>query len=224
MVTGAGPAEADDAGGPSGVDFFVSYASADRAWAEWIAWQLEDAGHRVRIQAWDFGAGAHFVAEMQRATQQTARTVAVLSASYLDSAYAGEEWQAAWASDPDGQRRSLLAFRVEDCKRPGLLRQLVTADLFDVDEVAARQRLLAAAENERGKPATAPPFPGSATVGGNTMPDAAPTFPGRLPAIWNVPHRLPTFTGRQPLLEQIHAALAKGGGAWQSLRYTAWVE
>jgi hypothetical protein len=23
------------------VDFFVSYTSADRAWAEWIAWQLQ---------------------------------------------------------------------------------------------------------------------------------------------------------------------------------------
>jgi hypothetical protein len=22
-------------------DFFVSYTNADRAWAEWIAWQLE---------------------------------------------------------------------------------------------------------------------------------------------------------------------------------------
>src|SRR5687767_803413 len=27
-------------------DFFVSYTSADRAWAEWIAWQLE-AGPRA---------------------------------------------------------------------------------------------------------------------------------------------------------------------------------
>jgi TIR domain len=26
-------------------DFFVSYTSADRAWAEWIAWQLETEGH-----------------------------------------------------------------------------------------------------------------------------------------------------------------------------------
>jgi hypothetical protein len=23
-------------------DFFISYNKADRAWAEWIAWQLED--------------------------------------------------------------------------------------------------------------------------------------------------------------------------------------
>jgi hypothetical protein len=28
----------------AGAEFFVSYAGADRAWAEWIAWQLEDAG------------------------------------------------------------------------------------------------------------------------------------------------------------------------------------
>lgn len=27
-------------------DFFVSYTSADRAWAEWIAWQLETRATR----------------------------------------------------------------------------------------------------------------------------------------------------------------------------------
>jgi hypothetical protein len=32
-------------------DFFVSYTSAGRAWAEWIAWQLEAEGYRVIIQA-----------------------------------------------------------------------------------------------------------------------------------------------------------------------------
>jgi hypothetical protein len=33
-------------------DFFVSYTSTDRAWAEWIAWQLESEGYQVVIQAW----------------------------------------------------------------------------------------------------------------------------------------------------------------------------
>ena len=37
-------------------DFFVSYTSADRAWAEWIAWQLEAEGYTVVVQAWDFVA------------------------------------------------------------------------------------------------------------------------------------------------------------------------
>lgn len=31
------------------VDFFVSYTGRDKAWAEWIAWQLEHAGFRVLI-------------------------------------------------------------------------------------------------------------------------------------------------------------------------------
>src|SRR5216684_301367 len=41
-----------------GWDFFVSYAQPDRAWAEWIAWQLEEGGYRVLIQAWDMVPGA----------------------------------------------------------------------------------------------------------------------------------------------------------------------
>jgi len=39
-------------------DFFISYNKADREWAEWIAWQLEESGkYAVVIRAWDFGAG-----------------------------------------------------------------------------------------------------------------------------------------------------------------------
>jgi hypothetical protein len=40
-----------------GVRLFVSYTGADQAWAEWIAWQLEQAGHQAVVQAWDFSAG-----------------------------------------------------------------------------------------------------------------------------------------------------------------------
>ncbi|MBI3741186.1 MAG: toll/interleukin-1 receptor domain-containing protein [Chloroflexi bacterium] len=35
-------------------NFFISYTSADRAWAEWIAFELERANYSVTIQAWDF--------------------------------------------------------------------------------------------------------------------------------------------------------------------------
>jgi TIR domain len=31
--------------------FFISYNKTDRAWAEWIAWQLEEAGYTTIIQA-----------------------------------------------------------------------------------------------------------------------------------------------------------------------------
>src|SRR4051812_38492869 len=35
-------------------DFFVSFNQADRAWATWIAWVLEEAGYSVFFQDWDF--------------------------------------------------------------------------------------------------------------------------------------------------------------------------
>lgn len=35
-------------------DFFISYNRADGLWAEWIAWQLEEAGYTAVLQAWDF--------------------------------------------------------------------------------------------------------------------------------------------------------------------------
>ena len=30
-------------------DFFISYNSADQQWAEWIAWQLEEAGYKIEV-------------------------------------------------------------------------------------------------------------------------------------------------------------------------------
>ena len=73
------PPESRDAlavGSRKRVDFFVSYTSADRPWAEWIAWVLEAADYTVLVQAWDFGAGANFVLEMHRAARISNRTVA----------------------------------------------------------------------------------------------------------------------------------------------------
>lgn len=164
--------------------FFVSYAGADIAWAEWIAWQLEAAGHKTILQAWDFRAGAHFVDEMHRATQGT-RTIAVLSQAYLDFAFAAEEWQAAWASDPVGRAGRLLVVRVEECDRPGLLRQVVSVDVFGTTSEVAKSRLLAAAANLRAKPPTEPRFPPPRSDG-ETLPafPSKPTWsPGATPVV-----------------------------------------
>jgi len=91
----------DDAGGRDW-DFFVSYTQADRAWAEWIAWILEEDDHRVLVQAWDFVPGTNWIQGMQLGAARAARTIAVLSADYLSSVYGSAEWHAAWGSDPDG--------------------------------------------------------------------------------------------------------------------------
>ncbi len=61
-------------------DFFISYTGADRQWAEWIAFQLKEAGYTVIIQAWDFHAGKNFVLEMHRAAQDTLAIVRAVEA------------------------------------------------------------------------------------------------------------------------------------------------
>ncbi|MFD4191689.1 toll/interleukin-1 receptor domain-containing protein [Amycolatopsis thermoflava] len=155
-------------------DFFVSYTGADQGWAEWIAWQLEEAGHTCVLQAWDFTSGSRFVHEMHRAAQVAERTIAVLSNAYLESSFAEAEWQEAWRADPGGEQRKLLVFRVENCKRPGLLGQLVSDDLFGVDEMTARSRLLAAIRQGRRKPDLPPGFPA------HDIPMNAKPFPGQL--------------------------------------------
>jgi tetratricopeptide (TPR) repeat protein len=189
-------------------DFFVSYTPADRAWAEWIAWTLEEDGHRVLIQAWDFVPGSNWVQGMQAGTRDAARIIAVLSDSYLESVYGGAEWQAAWARDPAGTDRKLLTVRVTACDRPGLLAGVVGVDLFGRTEAEAKAQLremLAAAVSGRAKPTAPPGFPGACRA----MPHPA-RFPATMPQVWKVPPRNPNFTGRGPDLDGLARALRSG--------------
>ena len=101
--------------------FFISYNKADRQWAEWIAWQLEQAGYSVIIQAWDFLAGSNFVLEMHKAAIEAEQTLAVLSPNYLNALYTQPEWAAALVQDPTGADGKLVPVRVQDCKPQGIL-------------------------------------------------------------------------------------------------------
>ena len=139
--------------------FFVSYNGRDKQWAEWIAWILEEAGYSVIIQAWDFRPGSNFVLEMQNATVQAEKTIAVLSDNYLNSLYTHPELAAAFAQDPTGQKRILIPIRVAKCEIKGLWQQIVYADVVNLSEAEAKEVVLGALQ-ERAKPTQAPGFPG----------------------------------------------------------------
>jgi hypothetical protein len=143
-------------------DFFVSYNKADRPWAEWIAWVLEAEGYATVVQEWDFKPGGNFVVEMDNATKQCERTIAVLSQDYLNAEFTVPEWAAQFAQDPKGLGHKLVPVRVTPCDIEGLLGQVIYCDLVGLDEEAARKRLLSQLSPGRTKPAVAPRFPGIA--------------------------------------------------------------
>jgi hypothetical protein len=180
-------------------DFFVSYTSADRAWAEWIAWQLEADGYQVVFQGWDFMAGSDWAHGMQRATTTAERLVVVLSAAYLQSGHGEAEWRTFYAKDPSGEHGLLLPVRVGDVEPPGLLTTRIYVDLVGRDASSARATLLAAARRVRGKPTSEPEFPGMSgpSMGHGTE---APQFPGEAES----KRRRPPSSGLPPeLLEAI---------------------
>jgi len=188
-------------------DFFISYEHTDRAWAEWIAWQLEEAGCSVVLQAWDFRPGQGFIAQMNAAATHCRRTAAVLSPDYFESLYCSAEWAAALAQDPDGSKGRLLPVRVRDFRVEGLLGAIAYIDLVNLDEGAARERLLAGISCERAKPTKPPAYPRRAVA-------EEPAYPGGLPPVFGVPHRRnPNFTGREDLLAALHESLASGAPA-----------
>lgn len=140
-------------------DFFVSYSRPDRAWAEWIAWQLEAAGYTTILQAWDFRAGSNWALNMRKATQQSDRMIAVLSPDYLKSENAQAEWASAFAADPAGRERKIIPIRVRPVDLAGLDSTIVYIDLVDKDEPTARAILHNELREGRLKPANAPAFP-----------------------------------------------------------------
>jgi len=203
-------------------DFFISYNKADKAWAEWIAWTLEEAGYSVEIQAWDFRPGENFALKMHEAAAGTRKTIAVLSQNYLDARFTQPEWAAAFARDPEGEERILIPIRVGDCLLEGLKASIIFIDVVGLSEEEARKAILDGIK-ERAKPGEAPGFPGlSENKAPSTSERVAPDpvrFPGssdsnEAPAsqiLWNVPEGVPLFTGREDVLDQLHKALMATG-------------
>lgn len=70
-----------------GRGIFISYASADAAWASWIAWQLANAGHEVMIDSWDLRPGSDIRSYITDSITRAACVIAVVSRNYEQSSW-----------------------------------------------------------------------------------------------------------------------------------------
>ena len=203
-------------------DFFISHAGVDRAWAEWVSWQLAEAGYTVELAVWDWAPGRNVVTAMSDALDRCDRVLALWSAAYFDrSRYTTEEWTAVVMHVAGRGQDRLLPVRIEEVPPelvPAVLRPLVFCDLVGVDAGQARQRLLDAAAGPR-RPDGEPVFPGSAAPDAlRRLGSQRPEFPGNAPPVLNAPPRNPAFTGRAEVLEQLGQRLAAGPVAVVAVR------
>ena len=188
---------------------FVSHAGRDRAWAEWVAWQLEHAGWDITVELawWDWQAGDNFVAKMTTALDTCDQILALFSQAYFERVrWTGDEWTAAFrlAKDRPG---FLVPVRIDDIPAPALLGPLIAPALHGQAREQARSALLGALR-PLGRPNSEPRFPGQPDDDGGE----GPRLPGVLPPVWGpVPGPNEAFTGRDGMLVRLREGLLGSG-------------
>ncbi|MEU8663779.1 FxSxx-COOH system tetratricopeptide repeat protein [Actinoplanes philippinensis] len=183
-------------------EIVISYAGADRAWAEWVRWHLEAAGYATELDLVDWAPGTNVVASVHRALQRDSPLVVLLSAAYLEpDRFTLDEWTARLAQRRTDPAARVIPLRVEDVDlSDGLWAPVVVPDLFGLTPDRAVETLVDAVRSVVDPPAGGPAA--AATAG-----HKGPRPPGSLPEVWNLPHRIGGFIGRAEVLEWLRDTL-----------------
>ena len=148
-------------------DFFITYHNADRFWAEWIAWHLENANYTVIFPAWDFHVLTDFKLETQKALAAAKYIIAVLSPDYLALRKNQEARTTFFHADMINERKRLIPIQVRECgsRLQKFVGSMIYIDIAGYDKESALTILLdhiqAAIHGKPIRPTSPPFFPGS---------------------------------------------------------------
>ena len=171
-------------------DFFISYTSTDRHWAQWIGKELAALGHVAHVHEWEIEGGGDIYGWMEKRLDAADHVLCVISDEYLKAPFSTLErnaalWQAA------GSRPGFVLFvAVKAARLPALSDHIRRCELFGLDEGAARVRFREFLQ-KRDVPKTI-------------------AFPGHVFAASNIPLQVPAhFVGRNDALAAVEAVLQR---------------
>jgi TIR domain len=167
-------------------DFFVSYTSADRAWAEWIAWQLEAEGYQVSSTPGTsppVGTGPTRCSTLPRPPSGSSPSCQPPTCARRTGRRSGgsSTLRTPAASAGCCCRSGSIGWTRRDYSPPES-----TWTWWGGMPAVLGPRCWPPREG-RGKPTEAPEFPGDRRSEASAT--EAPRFPGELPPLWNVPFR-----------------------------------
>ena len=174
-------------------DIYLSYVPEDRMWADWITAVLAPRGIRILRPSGATVAGGNAREEAERGAASASRTIAILSAAYMQSPQAQGVWDAMGAADPAGTGRRLIPVRVGETRIEQPFSERSVVDLTRRDATQATEELL--------KALGYPPKLAEHLAG------PEPRYPRTIPPVWRVPTRNASFTGRNDILEKLHDQL-----------------
>jgi hypothetical protein len=193
MLSVATPTGGDQCEKVRMADIFISYTSADRDWAFWIAKALEALGHTPHVHEWEIARGGDIYAWMEQRHDAADHVLCVVSDDYLKAPYSTLERNAALWQAVAKRPGFVLFVVVKPCRLPTLSDHIRRCEVFGIPEDAASLRFREFME-KRAAPET---------IG----------FPGKTFAVSNIPIRVPAhFMGRDEPLAAIHNALKRYEG------------
>jgi hypothetical protein len=143
------------------VKIFISYTSSDKEWAQWIGWELQQAGHEPFIHDWEIGAGENIAGWMEQRFKQADRLIGIFSDLYCKAAFSQSERWAAYWKDPRGRDGFFVPIEVRRVSEwPAMVDSLKRLSLVDLDESEASRRLISFLQPAQS-PTTRPTFPGN---------------------------------------------------------------
>ncbi|CAO5251131.1 toll/interleukin-1 receptor domain-containing protein [Frankia sp. AgKG'84/4] len=115
---------------PVRYDVFVSYSHVNAEWVDTVLVpRLRGAGLRVMLDSDDFRIGAPTLTEIERAVEESRRTLLVLTPAYLTSEWAEFENLLTQSADPANRHRRLIPVLLEPVAPPARLAMLNHLDL-----------------------------------------------------------------------------------------------